>query len=442
MISRCITAPCPDLCCNRAKVALTKQPAEAGMHPRVRSAGNLLRRPQRSAARVLDRLELRQAVLLQPVLRTCIVGVILAFPLILYATLLLEPRGSSGLTAGAGTILCLGSALALIRRRFFQHALRLATMGLVCTISVPLGHTGLVGGGMLVFAFAIPLLLAGLLADRRLLLVTTGLILMIVESIGVLEWRSAVRMPFAYPLLLLGFAAMLFLVSALLLQFGASFRGAMRELLIQERDIEETYALMEQTVADRTASLDVVNRGLQQANAELVELSFRDALTGVANRRQFDTTLDAEWRRAVRSGTPLSLLLLDIDDFKRYNDTYGHLAGDTCLQQVAGFLQRRVRRSGDLVARYGGEEFVVLLPGSEQQSALALAGSLIQGIRELALPHRTSRAAPVVTVSVGIATIVPEVGQSAESLIAAADTALYVAKERGRNGWASIPRVE
>ncbi|MBA3947574.1 MAG: diguanylate cyclase [Herpetosiphonaceae bacterium] len=407
--------------------------------------GNLGRRWRTIAWSVSDALERRQAPLLRLVLRTCLVFMLLALPLTLYDTLLLEPRGSSGLTAAAWALACLLGAWTLLRRNLFQRAMRVASVGLVIAVGLPLLHTGLFGGGLLVFAFAIPLILAALLADRRLLFVTAGLILVTVEGIGLLEWYLPTAYPLsaptpaAYPLLLVGFAMLLLLVSALLLQWGGSFRSALREAVVREQEILETYALLEHTVTVRTAALDEVNHALRQANAELIHLSYRDALTGVANRRQFDMTLTTEWRRATRSQQPLSLLLLDIDDFKHYNDTYGHLAGDACLQQVAQAVQQRVRRSGDLVARYGGEEFAVLLPGSDLASAGALAATLHQAIRDLALPHASSPTANIVTMSVGVATVVPQAGERETTLVAAADAALYAAKRGGRDRWSNVP---
>ena len=172
---------------------------------------------------------------------------------------------------------------------------------------------------------------------------------------------------------------------------------------------------------------------LAEANARLERLSTLDPLTGVANRRRFDELLDVEWRRGCRSGRPLSLIILDLDFFKPYNDTNGHPAGDECLRQAAQVLSGALGRAGDLVARYGGEEFVALLPGMAAEDALALAERLRVGVEALRLPHNASAVSPVVTLSAGLATVVPEEGRAPDVLVAAADRALYEAKRQGRN---------
>ncbi|TAN67659.1 MAG: diguanylate cyclase [Methylobacter sp.] len=169
--------------------------------------------------------------------------------------------------------------------------------------------------------------------------------------------------------------------------------------------------------------------------ADLLEsLSLIDALTDIPNRRRFDEALASEWKRAVRDVTPISLLMIDIDHFKQYNDYYGHGAGDVCLQMVAAELAKGVVRPGDLVARYGGEEFVVILPETNQESALQIAERLRERIEKKALPHVYPGVDSVVTISVGVATQdkIPEYFLP-KILNDAADNALYMAKERGRN---------
>ncbi len=156
--------------------------------------------------------------------------------------------------------------------------------------------------------------------------------------------------------------------------------------------------------------LKEANEQLQESNVKLQDLSTTDALTGIANRRKFEQELDAEWRRAFRSGSPLTLIMIDIDNFKTFNDSYGHLEGDTCLKRVASALQRYVQRAGDLVARYGGEEFVVLLPSRSANGSNN-----------------------VVTISLGVASIVPLEHLLTTDLIRLADRALYSAKRAGRN---------
>jgi diguanylate cyclase (GGDEF)-like protein len=158
-----------------------------------------------------------------------------------------------------------------------------------------------------------------------------------------------------------------------------------------------------------------------------------DGLTGVHNRRHFDERLAAEWGRAVRNGTPLSVVLLDVDFFKRFNDHYGHQAGDDCLRQLAATLKACVKRPGDLVARYGGEEFVCLLPDTALAGALDLARQLGADVAALGLPHARSDVADVVTISLGVCTKADGAVGSASALLREADAQLYIAKSRGRH---------
>ena len=172
---------------------------------------------------------------------------------------------------------------------------------------------------------------------------------------------------------------------------------------------------------------------LEQENRELQRICQRDGLTGIPNRRHFDLFLDKESRRAKREVTPLSLILIDIDFFKKYNDTYGHQSGDDCLKQVAGTLNDAAKRPGDLVARYGGEEFGVVLGGTDASGSLRVAEKLRAQVELLNLPHEGSEVSERVTISVGSTTTFSDSDCSPEQLIAAADIALYQAKERGRN---------
>jgi len=171
----------------------------------------------------------------------------------------------------------------------------------------------------------------------------------------------------------------------------------------------------------------------KELEIRLRELSATDGLTGIANRRTFDDWLAREWQRAAKQCIPLSLVMADIDYFKRYNDRYGHVAGDTCLQQVAKTLKSGVRHDGDLVARYGGEEFVILLPGATSEAARAVAEALRASIESLALPHAGNPDAGVLTVSLGVATMRPTHDVKPTTLVELADKQLYRAKETGRN---------
>lgn len=166
---------------------------------------------------------------------------------------------------------------------------------------------------------------------------------------------------------------------------------------------------------------------------ELQRLSYLDGLTGISNRRFFDEYLDREWRRAIRGAYPLSLIICDIDYFKKYNDKHGHLNGDNCMKKVATALRGCLKRSADMVARYGGEEFAVILPDTDFQGAAVVAEALRKNVEELKILHSASPISLYVTISVGVATMVPDKCTPRENIINLADQALYQAKEEGRN---------
>lgn len=179
--------------------------------------------------------------------------------------------------------------------------------------------------------------------------------------------------------------------------------------------------------------LKINQQKLEEANEKLHRLSFMDGLTDVANRRFFDEYLDREWKRAVENKTPVLLILLDIDFFKNYNDTYGHQSGDECLKQVAIALKGTLKRSVDTIARFGGEEFAVVLPNTDLEGASIMAEALRSSVETLRIPHVQSKVSEYVTISVGVATIIPDLVSSPEELISAADKMLYQAKQEGRN---------
>jgi diguanylate cyclase (GGDEF)-like protein/PAS domain S-box-containing protein len=172
---------------------------------------------------------------------------------------------------------------------------------------------------------------------------------------------------------------------------------------------------------------------IRRINELLQKLSSTDGLTNLANRRTFDTMLEKEWRRALRSNAPLALILLDIDDFKPFNDTYGHLGGDQVLKEIAGVLSRTARREGDLAVRYGGEEFALLLPNTDEAGAERVAEHILHEVERLRIPHAGSEIAPYVTVSIGVAAMVPQPQTTPRLLVERADQALYMAKREGRN---------
>lgn len=179
---------------------------------------------------------------------------------------------------------------------------------------------------------------------------------------------------------------------------------------------------------------ELVRKGkmLESSNQRLAQLSSMDELTGLVNRRRFDDALTTEWQRAARSGTPLSLLMVDIDHFKQFNDNYGHVAGDECLRRVAGVLDHCVRRAGELVARYGGEEFVMLLPGADMAHARETAQNCLNMMQKEAIPHIASDSGTYVTFSIGVACLLPDAALDPTIMVNAADAAMYRAKSSGR----------
>ncbi|MEK9950571.1 MAG: diguanylate cyclase [Curvibacter sp.] len=209
-------------------------------------------------------------------------------------------------------------------------------------------------------------------------------------------------------------------------RFASRLREDMAEQARLQQEIRRTNEGLEATVHERTAELERMNQ-------QLAALSSTDALTGLANRRRFDEAWSEEWQRAARKGESLALVMIDVDHFKAYNDHYGHQAGDECLRRVAGVLAGEARRAGELVARYGGEEFVVILPSTDAATAREVAERLRAAVEAEALPHPHSPAAPVVTISMGVAAGQPRQEADAEALLKKTDVALYLAKRQGRN---------
>ena len=191
------------------------------------------------------------------------------------------------------------------------------------------------------------------------------------------------------------------------------------------RNITEVKAMEQELLSAQARLIGAVE--------ELKELATKDALTGIANRRFFDEYLDKEWKRAQRDQDPFSIVMIDLDFFKAYNDTYGHQKGDTCLKEVATTIDEAMKRPADMAARYGGEEFVLILPETSSEGAVSLAERLRKSIYDLNLEHKNSSCEPRVTVSLGVATMKADKGSDFANLISKADKALYAAKDSGRN---------
>jgi diguanylate cyclase (GGDEF)-like protein len=186
-------------------------------------------------------------------------------------------------------------------------------------------------------------------------------------------------------------------------------------------------------VKKRTEALNESKIELEKANYTLEQMARRDPLTGLWNRRHYNETIELEWRRCLRHQKPITIMVLDIDYYKMYNDCYGHVAGDECLIKIAQTIEVLFGRSSDLVVRYGGEEFVIVMPEAGETQAIQMARKVLKSIEALNIPHELSPIAPRVTVSIGVASMVPEDHRSYGDLLLSADKALYQAKSAGRN---------
>jgi len=218
----------------------------------------------------------------------------------------------------------------------------------------------------------------------------------------------------------------LFVVIALSAGIYSGYRLRTYQLLQHEKALERL-------VKERTKQLESANGQLDAANRELARLANQDGLTCLANKRFFTVILDEEWKRAIRETTPFSIIMIDVDHFKLYNDNYGHQAGDACLKMIADTLKSFIKRPADLVARYGGEEFIGMLPSTERKGAEIIAELIRKKIDELNIPHHFSQTADHITISLGVAVSIPTRGSKSESLIEKADKMLYLAKNNGRN---------
>jgi len=196
-----------------------------------------------------------------------------------------------------------------------------------------------------------------------------------------------------------------------------------------QKQLQEQNELLKKEISHRI----LAEAMLQEANVQLERLVNLDGLTKLANRRCFDEYLEQEWQRLAREQQSLALIMCDIDFFKNYNDSYGHIVGDDCLKKVSALIQQSVRRPADLAARYGGEEFVVVLPNTDVEGAMAVAEIIRQKLRELAILHQDSAVSQYVTLSMGVTSLIPKLDSNPSVLLTAADYALYRAKELGRN---------
>ncbi len=209
-----------------------------------------------------------------------------------------------------------------------------------------------------------------------------------------------------------------------------------QQLLDQNAQLQTTNTRL-QDINDRLAAeiheRQKAEAALQEANQELLRIASLDGLTQVANRRRFDDYLDQMWCQSLREQSALTLILCDVDFFKRYNDTYGHQAGDDCLRQVAKAIAHAAQRPNDLAARYGGEEFAVILPQTDLNGGVHVAEMIQQQVNELRIPHQASEVRDTISLSIGVASLVPLPEQSPALLITTSDLCLYKAKEQGRN---------
>ncbi|MGY6530015.1 MAG: sensor domain-containing diguanylate cyclase [Cyanobacterium sp.] len=209
--------------------------------------------------------------------------------------------------------------------------------------------------------------------------------------------------------------------------------AVLAEKKISQNKLYETLDVLEDRVLERTRELEAIQVSLQQTNQFLEKIAYIDSLTQVGNRGYFDHILEQQWDSLMKQNKPLSLLLIDVDFFKLYNDFYGHPQGDECLTRIAQCLNSVVRDASDTVARYGGEEFVVILPYANMEQGVIVAQKIQSAIALLEIPHELSEISTYITLSIGIATTIPHYDNTPEELIERADQALYLAKKEGRN---------
>ncbi|MGI6150521.1 MAG: diguanylate cyclase [Christensenellales bacterium] len=224
------------------------------------------------------------------------------------------------------------------------------------------------------------------------------------------------------------------------LLLAKNFSDALDQEEVLTARLTEINTHLDELVLQRTEDLKKSNEQIEQqkveleiANQTLQKLSYKDQLSGVWNRRKYDQMIEKEWRRCLRHQRPIAILLVDIDFFKEFNDSYGHMAGDTCLVQIGEVLNHSLNRSTDMVARYGGDEFVVLLPETEKEEAMRTAEMLRQKVEALRIPHASSTVSDYVTVTIGVTSLVPNQDLGHADLFGFTDKALYEAKSEGKN---------
>ncbi|HEX5359704.1 MAG TPA: diguanylate cyclase [Fluviicoccus sp.] len=229
-------------------------------------------------------------------------------------------------------------------------------------------------------------------------------------------------------------SAMLFglAVNALSFFYYYMIFGTVILVLAAIAERQERFAFLQELLAR------IQGEELARLNRKLDKIAHEDALTGIPNRRSFDETAEKEFERATRDRQPLSILLLDVDYFKRYNDTYGHAAGDKCLQLIARTLQEALMRPADVVARYGGEEFILMLPNTPPEGAAKVAERILRWVDAQQIPHESSSVATHVTVSLGVYTLIPDKQQTLKGVVKQADEALYAAKGAGRHRYLAL----
>ena len=322
---------------------------------------------------------------------------------------------------------------ALVERRFQTNPRRVYRQ-----LIIGAGLTGLVWSGVYIqaantvpltmqYTFLLLIIMITALSIGFSVVVREYFIVSVFTSLWPIAWWSTVhywQQPYnlLIGLVLLGLCALLVFVSDRVYQ---SFRNMIA--MNWEREA------ISQELGDLTGSLRDRNRQLRDARRQLTDLANVDELTGLGNRRLVNNALQEEINRARRSGAEMSVIMLDVDYFKLYNDTYGHPAGDSVLQKLADIMQRATTRAGEVVARYGGEEFILLLPGASTDSALRTANRLRELVMEEKIPHQASLGEKFITVSQGVVTARPDADLLPADLINQADKALYQAKGAGRN---------